>query len=100
MADSRTKRYDKPYHLMLDETHRAMLEQLAKKEATPASQVIRRWISSAYRMEFDAEPRCMSGLACLCPRVHLQERPQQISDEEILQRHRAANGQAEKPEIP
>lgn len=78
---------------MLDTTHRAMLQQIAAKEGVPASQIIRRWISHAFRMEFEAEPRCISGLNCLCPRAHQTDRGPQTSDAELLQRHRASNGQ-------
>lgn len=100
MADSRTKRYDVKYHLMLDQTHRAMLDQLAEKENVPASQIVRRWISQAFRMDFEAEPRCISGMSCLCPRAHINDAAPRVSDAELLQRHTRPNGETESQKVP
>jgi hypothetical protein len=100
VADSRTKRYKKPYHLMLDETHQAMLAQLAEANHVPASQIIRQWISNAYRMQFDQEPRCMTGLDCLCPRSHNLDRGPLVTDRELLQRHGGHNGSTYQQTVP
>lgn len=100
MADSRTKRYSKPFNVMLDETHRAMLDQVAHRRAVPAAQVIRDMIDKAYRMEFANEPRCASGEGCLCPQAHYGRRPAPESSEDILKRQRSGNGEAPQQPLP
>lgn len=94
MADSRQKRYGVAYNVMLDPTHRAMLEQIAEAEGVKGSNLIRRWVSQAFRMKFEGEPRCITGQNCLCPRVHEVPRQASVSDQELLQRHQGQNGPA------
>ena len=94
MADPTIKRFDKPFNVQLDETHRAMLNQLALKNSVPGSQIIRAGIEMRYRMEFNSEPRCMTTAQCLCPAVHVAPRTAQISATELLAQRTAGNGAA------
>lgn len=94
MADPTIKRFDRPYNVQLDETHRAMLNQLGVKNGVPGSQIIRQGIEMRYRMEFNNEPRCMTAATCLCPAVHVAPRGAQISAAELLAQRTAGNGAA------
>ena len=92
MADPTAKRYTEQFNVMLDPTHHAMLRQLAERENVPASQLVRRWIDNGYRMSFAGEPRCITGMACLCPAAHAQFRTTPVSSEQLLAQHGGNNG--------
>lgn len=92
MADSRTKRYSEQYNVMLDPSQKAMLDQMASLRGVPASQLVREWIDHAYRMAFNAEPRCVLGDKCKCPAVHALQAGQTITAAELLRQHGGQNG--------
>lgn len=92
MADPRTKRYGKPFNVQLDETSRAMLNQLAEAEKVPASQIIRDSIDKRFRMTFNREPRCVTGGMCLCPVAHTGAQHSSKTSAELVAERRGANG--------
>lgn len=94
MADPTSKRFDIEFNAQLDATHKAMLSQLAQKKNRKMSQVVRELIDGAYRMEFGAEPRCSSGMGCLCPQVHALQRATNVSSAELVAQQMVKNGAA------
>ena len=92
MADPTEKRFTVDFNVQLDATHKAMLEQLAEDAGSKMSPVVRKLIDSAYRMRFNAEPKCVTGANCLCPQVHALQRGTQISGAELVRQQRASNG--------
>ena len=100
MTTYKTGRFKKPFHLLLDEAHRAMLEQVSDRRAVPAAQVIRNLIDQAYRMDFANEPRCATGEGCLCPQAHYGRRPAPVSSEELLRQQKATNGPTPTNNLP
>lgn len=92
MNATRQPRFTEQYNVMLDTTHRSMLGQVAEDKGVPASQLVREWISNAYRMRFANEPRCVSGEQCKCPLAHAGQPARTASNEELLRSRSSGNG--------
>lgn len=86
MTDRTKARFNLRMNTSLDETGQAMIQQLAKVDAVSEASIIRQLISQRFRMKFDQQPVCATGINCLCPQMHVPTLPRSESDTELLQR--------------
>jgi len=83
-------------NVQLSPIDKQMLEKLKEDTGKGMGTLIREGIRLRFRMRFNNEPSCASGLACKCPQMHQMQVARQTTDAELLAQEGAHNGQAEE----
>jgi len=83
-------------NVQLSPIEKQMLELLKADTGKGMGSLIREGVRLRFRMRFNNEPSCASGLACKCPQMHQMQVARKTTDAELLAQEGADDGQAAK----
>ncbi len=81
-----------PLNIQLSHYDKKMLESLARDTGKGMATILREAIKLRYLMRFNNDPSCSDGQACKCPQMHRIQRPEELSNADLLALGEPADG--------
>jgi hypothetical protein len=68
------RQHKHPFNFEVDDTRRNQLRQVAEHRGISMGAVLRQMITTAYAMEVQGRPHCVTGRECFMPHLHPSQR--------------------------